>query len=34
VDDFSTMGVELASKLLGRGGLQILEEIRATLGEE
>jgi hydroxymethylbilane synthase len=34
VDDFSTMGIELASKLLGRGGLQILEDIRATLGQE
>jgi hydroxymethylbilane synthase len=34
VDDFSTMGIELASKLLGRGGLQILEDIRTTLGEE
>ncbi len=34
VDDYSTMGIELASKLLGRGGLQILEDIRATLGQE
>lgn len=34
VDDLSTMGIELASKLLGRGGLQILEDIRTTLGEE
>jgi len=34
VDDFSTMGIELASKLLGRGGLKILEDIRADLGQE
>ncbi len=31
VDDFSTMGIELANKLLGRGGHKILEEIRASL---
>jgi hydroxymethylbilane synthase len=31
VDDFSTMGVELANKLLGRGGRKILEDIRANL---
>ena len=34
VDDFSTMGIELANKLLGRGGLKILEDIRANLGQE
>ncbi len=34
VDDFSTMGIELGSKLLGRGGLKILEDIRATLGQK
>jgi hydroxymethylbilane synthase len=34
VDDFSTMGIELANKLLGRGGYKILEDIRANLGQE
>lgn len=34
VDDFSTMGNELAEKLLGRGGRQILEDIRTKLAEE
>ncbi len=34
VDDFSTMGIELANKLLGRGGRKILEDIRANLAEE
>ena len=34
VDDFSTMGIELANKLLGRGGRKILEDIRASLAEE
>ena len=34
VDDYSTMGNELAERLLGRGGRQILEEIRTTLAEE
>ncbi len=34
VDDYSIMGIELANKLLGRGGRQILEDIRATLAEE
>ncbi len=33
VDDFSTMGIELANKLLGRGGRNILEDIRANLAE-
>jgi hydroxymethylbilane synthase len=33
VDDFSTMGIELANKLLGRGGYKILEDIRANLGQ-
>ena len=33
VDDFSIMGIELANKLLGRGGRKILEDIRATLAE-
>jgi len=31
VDDFSTMGIELANKLLGRGGRKILEDIRTNL---
>ncbi len=31
VDDFSTMGIELANKLLGRGGRDILDDIRANL---
>lgn len=34
VDDFSTMGIELANKLLGRGGYKILEDIRSNLGQE
>ena len=34
VDDYSTMGIGLAEKLLGRGGRKILDEIRATLAEE
>jgi hydroxymethylbilane synthase len=34
VDDYSIMGIELANKLLGRGGRQILEDIRATLAEK
>ncbi len=34
VDDYSTMGIELANKLLGRGGRKILEDIRATLADE
>jgi len=34
VDDFSTMGIELANKLLGRGGRKILEDIRAHLTKE
>lgn len=34
VDDFSTMGIELANKLLGRGGYKILEDIRANLAQE
>ena len=34
VDDYSTMGIELANKLLGKGGRQILGDIRATLAEE
>ncbi len=33
VDDFSIMGIELANKLLGRGGRNILEDIRANLAE-
>ena len=33
VDDFSIMGIELAERLLGRGGRQILEDIRTTLSE-
>lgn len=34
VDDFSTMGIELANKLLGRGGYKILEDIRANLAQK
>jgi hydroxymethylbilane synthase len=34
VDDYSVMGLDLANKLLGRGGRQILEDIRANLAEE
>jgi porphobilinogen deaminase len=34
VDDYSIMGIELANKLLGRGGRQILEDIRTKLAEE
>jgi hydroxymethylbilane synthase len=34
VDDFATMGNELAERLLGRGGRQILEDIRTKLAEE
>ncbi len=34
VDDYATMGNELAEKLLGRGGRQILEDIRTKLAEE
>jgi hydroxymethylbilane synthase len=34
VDDFSTMGIELANKLLGRGGHKILEDIRANLASK
>ncbi|MCR4289649.1 MAG: hydroxymethylbilane synthase [Candidatus Scalindua sp.] len=34
VDDFATMGNELAEKLLGRGGRQILEDIRTKLAGE
>ena len=34
VDDYSIMGIDLANKLLGRGGRQILEDIRANLAQE
>ncbi len=34
VDDFSTMGIELANKLWGRGGRDILDDIRANLAQE
>ncbi len=34
VDDYSVMGLDLANKLLGRGGRQILEDIRANLAKE
>ncbi len=34
VDDFAIMGNGLAEKLLGRGGRQILEDIRTKLAEE
>ena len=34
VDDYSVMGLDLANKLLGRGGRQVLEDIRAKLAEE
>jgi hydroxymethylbilane synthase len=34
VDDYATMGNELAERLLGRGGRQILEDIRTKLAAE
>ena len=34
VDDYATMGNELAERLLGRGGRQILDEIRTKLADE
>ncbi len=34
VDDYLTMGNELAERLLGRGGRQILDDIRTKLADE
>ncbi|GAX59369.1 porphobilinogen deaminase [Candidatus Scalindua japonica] len=34
VDDYYTMGIELANKLIGRGGRKILDDIKANVAEE